>query len=122
MYNSTIYYNLKRSIYRYRWSINIHMEKIRLGFNANLLCPFSFYLGFRFASSLHLYILSVCLKYATNLSFFYLSISSSIYLFFYLSNLLIIYSCIYLILYLSIILIYYSNLIFLYSSIYLFFY
>ena len=64
MYNSTIYYNLKQSIYRYRRSINIITEKIRLVFRANLPCPFSSTLGFRFISSSQLHILSACLKYA----------------------------------------------------------
>ena len=73
MYNSTIYYNLKRSIYRDRWSINIITEKIRLVFCTNLPCPFSSYLGFRFISSSQLYILKcvhgICYKqYTFNLT------------------------------------------------------
>ena len=56
MYNSTVYYDLKHSIYRNGQSINIITEKIRLVFHANLPCPFSSPLGFSFISSSQLYI------------------------------------------------------------------
>ena len=67
MNNSTIYYNLKRSIYKYRRSINVHTEKIRLGFHANLLCTFSSYLEFRFITSPHLDILSAFFQSTTSI-------------------------------------------------------
>ena len=57
MYNSTINYRLKLSIYRCRRSINLHMKKIRFQSCANLLCPFSSRVGFEFQHSPHLDIL-----------------------------------------------------------------
>ena len=71
MYNLTIYYNLKQSIYRYGQSINIITEKIRLVFRSILPCPLSSYLGFRFISSSQLHILKTCLKYATYIQTFF---------------------------------------------------
>ena len=66
MYNSTIYYNLKLSIYRCRRSINLHTEKIRLWFCANLLCPFSSWVGFEFPPFLHLDILGTFFSWSTS--------------------------------------------------------
>ena len=69
MYNSTIYYYLKRSIYRGGRSINIITENIRLGFHANSPCPFSSTLGFGFISCSQLDIIKCVhgIRYSSNL-------------------------------------------------------
>ena len=66
MFNSTIYINLKRIIYKCRRSINIHMEKIRLQSPDNPLCPCSSLDGFGFDPSPHLNTLSTIFSCATD--------------------------------------------------------